>query len=141
MLALRLSSLINSHPTINRDGNLFTGWFLQANYYLNNTKLVNGLYPMVKFMYYYSAAKYFAIRNQSSDKVLDVAGGNTKPGASIIMYKSKENRCNNQLWYEDQQGFIRSKLNDYLLTKESGTGMIKNYQQPTCYLKATLNFY
>ncbi len=73
-------------------------------------------------LYIYSAAKYFAIRNQSSELVLDVHGASAKAGAAVILYKHKDDRSNNQLWYEDQQGYIRSKLNDYLLTKESGSG-------------------
>ena len=52
-------------------------------------------------------------------KVMDVAGAETSPGARVIMYQRKETPEDNQLWYEDKNGVIRSKLSDMIL---DGTG-------------------
>jgi hypothetical protein len=47
--------------------------------------------------------------------VLDVKAGNANAGAEIIMWNRKQQPSKNQLWYLDQQGFIRSALNDFAL--------------------------
>jgi len=52
-------------------------------------------------------------------KVLDVEGGSTSPGARVIVWP--KNTCGNrqnQLWYFDENGLIRSALNDFALTAE-----------------------
>lgn len=54
-------------------------------------------------------------------KVLDVERGSTNPGAKVIMYRKKSPPAKNQLWYMDQQGIIRSALNDFAL-HASGSG-------------------
>jgi len=54
-------------------------------------------------------------------KVLDIEGGSTQPGAKVVMYDQKEpSGADNQLWFEDRYGNIRSKLNERLILDGSG---------------------
>ena len=48
-------------------------------------------------------------------KVLDVRAGNKDPGANVIVYGKHSHPSKNQMWYLDQQGFLRSALNDFAL--------------------------
>jgi len=49
-------------------------------------------------------------------KVVDIDGGNASAGARVIMWPKKGSPTKNQLWYQDQQGFIRSALNDMVFS-------------------------
>jgi len=54
-------------------------------------------------------------------KVLDIAGAKTSAGAKVIMYEKKDSGdADNQLWFEDRYGNIRSKLNPSLVLDGSG---------------------
>jgi len=54
-------------------------------------------------------------------KVLDIAGAKTSAGAKVIMYGKKDSGdADNQLWFEDRYGNIRSKLNPFLVLDGSG---------------------
>jgi len=60
------------------------------------------------------------IKPESDPKlVLDVRGADRKPGAKVILYTDKGDLADNQLWYENERGVIRSKLNGFAIT-ESG---------------------
>jgi len=52
-------------------------------------------------------------------KVMDIEGGKTQCGAKVIMWD--QSGADNQLWFEDRYGNIRSKLNDQLVL--DGCGM------------------
>jgi len=45
-------------------------------------------------------------------KVLDIRGANPSAGADLLSYHKKSPPAKNQLWYIDQQGIIRSALNE-----------------------------
>lgn len=62
----------------------------------------------------------FYIRSEMHGKVLDIEGGNPSPGARVIIWPRKPHQEQNQLWYMDQQGCIRSKLNDMMLDATYG---------------------
>ena len=57
----------------------------------------------------------FQLASEMHGKVMDVRGGNKDPGAHVIVYSKHSSPAKNQLWYLDQQGFIRSALNDFAL--------------------------
>lgn len=59
-------------------------------------------------------SRFFYIRSDHAGKVLDVSGGSKSPGAKVILYGKKSSGNENQLWYEDIYGNIRSKLSDDL---------------------------
>ncbi len=46
-------------------------------------------------------------------KMVDISGANTDPEAEVIMYG--QNGADNQQWYQDEEGIIRSKINDFAL--------------------------
>jgi hypothetical protein len=48
-------------------------------------------------------------------KVLDIKGDEVSAGAPLIVYDRKSTPCPNQLWYEDENGILRSKLNGYVI--------------------------
>lgn len=74
---------------------------------------------------YASATEYsrpFFIHNSLNDKVLDVKGMNTSPGAKVNVYGRKKPEQNpyNQLWYADKTtGILRSKLNGFALESQN----------------------
>ena len=50
------------------------------------------------------------------ERVLDVKGEKKDSGGDLILYDRKLGEpAGNQLWYEDEDGIIRSKLNGYVL--------------------------
>lgn len=53
--------------------------------------------------------------SEMNEKVLDIHKADPKPGAHVVMYKKKEGRDLNQLWYLDGNGVIRSKLNHFVM--------------------------
>jgi hypothetical protein len=65
--------------------------------------------------------KYFFIKSRLNGKVLDIEGASTSPGAKVVMYQQKDrSSADNQLWFEDSNGNIRSKLNEKLVLDASG---------------------
>ena len=52
--------------------------------------------------------------------MLDIQGAKSSPGAKIILYSQKSGKADNQLWFEDAQGNIRSKLSEKLVLDGSG---------------------
>ena len=48
-------------------------------------------------------------------KVIDVKKDDGSSGAEVIMFERKSTVCPNQIWYEDENAVIRSKLNGYVL--------------------------
>jgi hypothetical protein len=66
--------------------------------------------------------KYFFIRSALNGKVLDIDKSNTSPGTKVIMYEQKDlSDADNQLWFEDFNGNIRSKLDENLVLDASGS--------------------
>jgi len=61
---------------------------------------------------------YFHIRSGTCDKVLDITGNSTSPGSAVILWP-KKGSADNQLWFEDCFGNIRSKLNERLVLDAS----------------------
>jgi len=54
-------------------------------------------------------------------KVLDVSGESKQKGAKVVLWSQKDKgSADNQLWFEDRYGNIRSKLNDQLVLDASG---------------------
>jgi len=47
--------------------------------------------------------------------VLDVRGADRKPGAKVILFSDKGDYADNQLWYEDERGVLRSKMNNFAI--------------------------
>jgi hypothetical protein len=63
----------------------------------------------------------FYIVSELNGKVLDIKAGSKDAGAQVIMWtKGTSKEAKNQKWYFDQQGFIRSALNDFVFTAASG---------------------
>lgn len=65
-------------------------------------------------------AVYCYIRSELNCKVMDVKGGDSCPDTKVIMYERKDGQEDNQLWWEDRYGVIRSKLTGFALDT-SGT--------------------
>lgn len=68
----------------------------------------------------YRPARYFFIKSVASGHVLDVERGSREPGTKVITYHQKGGNPDNQLWFEDRFGNIRSKLDDDLVLDASG---------------------
>ncbi len=64
---------------------------------------------------------FYIISPDCDDKVMDVEDAETKVGSKVIVHDRNDEQTDNQLWYEDKEGYIRSKLNDFLLTEEGKT--------------------
>jgi hypothetical protein len=66
----------------------------------------------------------FWIVSEMHGKVIDIQGANAGEGSHIIVYGKNSHPSKNQLWYFDQQGVIRSALNDMALSsKGNGHGI------------------
>ena len=61
------------------------------------------------------APRYFYLRSQMHGKVADIRGADPSPGGKVITYEQTDGMSDNQLWYEDRYGIIRSKLNDFVM--------------------------
>jgi len=61
------------------------------------------------------SARCFYIVSQWNSKVLDVRGDEASAGARVIVYERKPVVTANQVWYEDEAGILRSKLNGYVI--------------------------
>jgi len=70
-------------------------------------------------------SRHFYIISEMNCKVLDIQGGNSMSGTSVIMWPKKSVPQANQLWYFDPQGFIRSALNDFVMVARVGGEKIK----------------
>jgi len=57
----------------------------------------------------------FLIISEMNGMVLDVSGGQSHPGAPVIMFRRKVEYSPNQLWYLDDMQCIRSCLNEFAL--------------------------
>jgi len=65
----------------------------------------------------------FFIKSRLHNKVLDVKGGSTSPGAHVILWDQKRGGDNaNQLWSLSPEGFIVSKATGLVLDIEGGAG-------------------
>ena len=52
-------------------------------------------------------------------KVLDVKGNDAAAGTAVVLWTQSKPAKDNQLWYEDKDGIIKSKLNNYALDSTS----------------------
>lgn len=73
---------------------------------------VAGSAPGVQSAYYQGQKREFYIVSEMHGKVLDIAEEKMEPGAKIVMWDKHTPPRQNQLWYLDGQGLIRSSLND-----------------------------
>jgi len=62
-----------------------------------------------------------------NDKVIDIKGNNANAGAAVCMYHKNSPPANNQLWYMDQNGWIKSALNNMAFTN-GGKGQALHMQ-------------
>lgn len=63
-------------------------------------------------------SRRFYIVSQLNDFVVDISGCDADEGTKIVMWPKNEDVQRNQLWYFDQQGFIRSDLNNMVFSNE-----------------------
>lgn len=66
----------------------------------------------------------FFIVSEMNGKVLDICGGNSCPGALVIVWPRNCPPSKNQLWYFDNNGIIHSALND-LVPQSQGAAQVK----------------
>jgi hypothetical protein len=64
---------------------------------------------------FFRPAEYFFLVSKMHGKVLDVHGANPNDGARVCIWDKKPRPEDNQLWYEDQEGYLRSKLSQKVL--------------------------
>lgn len=60
--------------------------------------------------------RQFYIVSEMNGKVLDVSGGKKDEGTKVVMWDKHTPASQNQLWYLDQYGYIRSQLTDMTFT-------------------------
>lgn len=66
----------------------------------------------------FQSPRYFVIKGKDSKRAIDIEGANKSAGSKICLYDI--HKKDNQLWYEDRDGRIRSKLNDFVFDSSSG---------------------
>jgi hypothetical protein len=62
-------------------------------------------------------------------KVVDIQGKNTSAGAHLNAYNKNNPPTSNQLWYLDEQGFVKSALNNMTFSNQ-GKGHQLKMQEP-----------
>ncbi|ESO05534.1 hypothetical protein HELRODRAFT_191325 [Helobdella robusta] len=113
----------NSHPAASDDGGNESGD--DDSLFINVGEDVNGLHQLWDFCYV--PARCFQIVSIFCQKVIDVRGCKSDSGASVILYDKNHPATNNQLWYEDERGLVRSKLNGYVLDSSGPTMKVTPY--------------
>lgn len=68
---------------------------------------------------------FFLVSEHNDKCVLDIRKDNPKPGALVGVFKRKTPVAPNQLWYIGDDGFIRSKLNDLVLSADGNNKDVK----------------
>jgi len=76
------------------------------------------------------ARREFYIASEMHGKVVDIDKGQKDGGARILMWDKHSPPAKNQLWYTDDQGCIKSSLNDLIFCNNS-SGEILKTQMPT----------
>jgi len=84
--------------------------------------------PNQLWSFEYTAPRFFFLRSAMNGKVVDIRGGSADPGAKVIMYEQGDGYSDNQLWYEDKYGVIRSKLNDLVMDSSEGSMRMQEYE-------------
>lgn len=77
-------------------------------------------------MIVFRPVKYFLIRSQLNEKVLDVLGGKSTSGSRVILWDQKSKGADSQLWFEDSYGNVRPKVNEKLVLQGTGTSITFN---------------
>jgi len=62
--------------------------------------------------------------NDANCSVLEIANGNAKPNAKVVLDKRRPNKPDQQSWFLDENGVIRAKMNEYALESKSGSDSI-----------------
>jgi hypothetical protein len=65
----------------------------------------------------FARPQYFLLRGEKSGRVIDVESSNRAAGAKICLWDA--NNGDNQQFYEDRNGLVRSKLNDFVFDGSS----------------------
>jgi hypothetical protein len=68
----------------------------------------------------YQPPQYFCIVSKMNGKAMDVKDSDASAGAKVVTWDVTNE--NNQMFYQDRQGLIRSKLNDFCLDSPKGIG-------------------
>lgn len=68
--------------------------------------------PNQMWRFEYQSPRLCRIHTVCDARVLDIDGNNPHPDANVIVYDHSGEYQENQLWWEDSYGVIRSKLND-----------------------------
>ena len=77
-------------------------------------KFIRPLNPCFLFLFF-RQPEYFFIKSALHGKVMDIWENNPDEGAKVTMFPKKDTEDDNQMWYEDRYGYIRSRLNDMVL--------------------------
>jgi len=65
--------------------------------------------------------RHFLIVNEANCSVLEVQRGNAKPNSLLVADKRRPDRPAFQIWYMDETGVIRCKLNEFVIeSKDNG---------------------
>merc|ERR1711976_87087 len=84
-----------------------------------------------RWVFEYQPPKYCFIKACMNERVLDIKGDQVEPGAKVITYTKNEGITDNQIWYEDRYGVIRSKLNDCAIDTCDGKAITNDYDPST----------
>merc|ERR1711976_512064 len=83
--------------------------------------------PNQQWTFDYQPPRYCFIKSCMNDKVLDIKANDDSPGTEVIMWERKEGLSDNQLWYEDRYGCLRSKMSDLAIDCGEGDAVTNEY--------------
>jgi len=81
--------------------------------------------------------KFFMLKGDQSGRVIDIEGANKAPGTKICLYDASGSV--NQQWYEDGNGLIRSKLNDFVFDGSGKEVTMQPYEPNNAHRAWALN--
>jgi len=76
----------------------------------------------------FRSAQCFYVVSQLNGKVLDVRGAEVTAGASLIVFDRKSVVSANQVWYEDEAGLLRCKLNGFVIDTSCESALLTSRQ-------------
>jgi len=62
--------------------------------------------------------------NEANCSVLEIQYGNARPNAKVVLEKRRQTKPDQQSWFFDESGVIRSKMNEYALESKPGSEYI-----------------
>merc|ERR1711976_368189 len=80
-----------------------------------------------QWIFEYQEPRFCYIRSVMNDRVVDIKGEEDAAGVKVMTYEQNDSMTDNQLWYEDRYGCIRSKMGDWAIDTHGDYAVTNHY--------------